>query len=292
VTAEQPEPDRTFLSRHPDRDTDAVICVLGDAHLDVVVRLSGPLAPDTDTPAKTCLDAGGQAANVAAWVSALGGRSRLIAARGTDLGAGVVSAELARRGVELVGPVVPGGTGVVVSLSNGGEQRSMLTDRGVGTALDPGEVRPEWLDGCEWLHLSGYALAHEPMRGAAVALARAAIQRSVRLAIDLSSTTMIEAVGVAAFCDLLTAIEPQVVFGTEAEAALLRDGRPPGQGTLIVKLGPEGVRVGERHFPAPPVVPVDSTGAGDAFAAGYLVGGVELGLAAAARAVGKMGAMP
>jgi sugar/nucleoside kinase (ribokinase family) len=41
-----------------------------------------------------------------------------------------------------------------------------------------------------------------------------------------------------------------------------------------------------------PTVPVDSTGAGDAFAAGYLVGGVELGLAAAARAVAKMGAMP
>jgi sugar/nucleoside kinase (ribokinase family) len=37
---------------------------------------------------------------------------------------------------------------------------------------------------------------------------------------------------------------------------------------------------------------VDSTGAGDAFAAGYLIGGVSLGLAAAARAVGKMGAMP
>jgi sugar/nucleoside kinase (ribokinase family) len=37
---------------------------------------------------------------------------------------------------------------------------------------------------------------------------------------------------------------------------------------------------------------VDPTGAGDAFAAGYLVGGVRVGLAAAARAVAKMGAMP
>jgi ribokinase len=269
-----------------------VICVLGDAHLDVVVRMSGPLAQDTDTPAETCFGVGGQAANVAAWVSALGGRSRLIAARGSDLAADIVSAELARRCVELVGPVVPGNTGVVVSLSDGGQQRSMLTDRGVGTALGTGAVRPEWLDDCEWLHLSGYALEHEPMRTAAVAVARAAIERSVRLAIDLSSTAMIEAFGVAAFGSLLTAIGPHVVFGTEAEAALLGDGRALGQGTLIVKLGAEGVRVGERHFPAPPVVPVDSTGAGDAFAAGYLVGGVELGLAAAARAVGKMGAMP
>jgi ribokinase len=292
------------------RDTDVMICVLGDAHLDVVVRMSGPLSEETDTPAATCFSVGGQAANVAAWVTALGGRSRLVAVRGTDLGAEIVSAELARRSVELVGPIVPGNTGIVVSLSTGGRQRSMLTDRGVGTALAATQVSPDWLDGCEWLHVSGYALAHEPMRSAALAVARAAHQRSVRLAVDLSSTAMIESVGVASFRELIALISPEVVFGNEAEAALIGgphgaglhgvgqpgDGPPghglPNRGRLIVKLGAEGVRVAERHFPAMPTVPVDSTGAGDAFAAGYLVGGVELGLAAAARAVAKMGAMP
>jgi ribokinase len=302
-----------------------MICVLGDAHLDVVVRMSGPLSEETDTPATTHLGVGGQAANVAAWVTALGGRSRLIAARGTDLGAELVSAELARRGVELVGPVVPGSTGVVVSLSDGGRQRSMLTDRGVGAALAASEARPDWLDGCDWLHVSGYALAHDPMRSAAVALAQAATRRNVRLAVDLSSTAMIEAYGVASFRDLIHAIGPDLVFGNEAEIALIgalpHDGHPGHgplnhgpfnhgplnhgplnhgplnhgplhHGELIVKLGADGVRVAGRHFPAVPTVPVDSTGAGDAFAAGYLVGGTELGLAAAARAVAKMGAMP
>jgi sugar/nucleoside kinase (ribokinase family) len=272
--------------------TDAVICVLGDAHLDVVVRMSGPLTEETDTPATTCFGVGGQAANVAAWICALGGQSRLIAARGTDLAAELVSAELARRGVEFVGPTVPGSTGVVVSLSTGGLQRSMLTDRGVGTALDAGAVSEDWLDGCEWLHLSGYALAHEPMRTAAVTVARDAKRRSVRLAVDLSSTRMIETYGVASFRDLITSIGPDVVFGNEAEVALLGDDGLIGDGALIVKLGAEGVRVAGRHLPAQPTVAVDSTGAGDAFAAGYLVGGVELGLAAAARAVAKIGAMP
>jgi ribokinase len=269
-----------------------MICVLGDAHLDVVVRVSGPLAEETDTPAATSFGVGGQAANVAAWVTALGGHSRLIAVRGTDLGAELVRAELARRGVQLVGPTVPGNTGVVVSLSNGGRERSMLTDRGVGTALAADVIRTDWLDGCEWLHLSGYALAHEPMRTAAVTIAREAIRRSMRLAVDLSSTGMIEAYGVASFRDLIRSIGPHVVFGTEAEAALLGDAGLPGDGTLIVKLGAQGVRVAGTHFPAPPTAPVDSTGAGDAFAAGYLVSGVELGLAAAAQAVAKMGAMP
>jgi len=287
-----------------------MICVLGDAHLDVVVRISGPLSEETDTPATTYCGAGGQAANVAAWVTALGGRSRLIAARGTDLAAGLVSAELAGRGVELTGPVVPGNTGVVVSLSDRGRHRSMLTDRGVGSQLAERDIRPDWLDGCEWLHLSGYALAHEPMRTAAVAVAQAARRRSVRLAVDLSSTAMIESYGVASFRELIVSIGPEVIFGNEAEAALLGSlldhgslnqgpvnhepvsHGPVSHGRLIVKLGAEGVRVAGRHFPAVPTVPVDSTGAGDAFAAGYLVGGIELGLAAAARAVAKMGAMP
>jgi len=60
----------------------------------------------------------------------------------------------------------------------------------------------------------------------------------------------------------------------------------------VVTRGPRGVRVGGTLYPALPTRPVDSTGAGDAFAAGYLLGGVDLGLRAAARAVAGMGAMP
>jgi ribokinase len=266
-----------------------VICVLGDAHLDVVVRVSWPLAEETDTPATTWLGAGGQAANVAAWVSAVGGRARLIAARGTDSGAGLVGAELARLGVEVVGPVIPGPTGVVVSLSDGGQKRSMLTDRGVGTELAASSLREEWLEGCDWLHVPGYGFAREPMRSAALAAARAAASRSVRLSIDLSSTALIRAYGVDAFRELIASLGPDVVFGNEAEAALLGGGFDE---RLIVKLGSDGVRAAGRHYPAAPAVPVDSTGAGDAFAAGYLVGGIELGLRAAAGAVAKMGAMP
>ena len=80
-----------------------------------------------------------------------------------------------------------------------------------------------------------------------------------------------------------------MVFGNEAEAALVGD--LPGT-ELVVKLGPRGVRAAATVFPALPTQPVDATGAGDAFAAGYLVGGIELGLQAAARAVATMGAMP
>ena len=264
---------------------DTTICVLGDAHLDVVVQLSGPVAEETDTPAQTVVGLGGQAANVAAWIAGLGGQARLIAAQARDPAARLVTSELTRRGVDLRGPVLDGRTGVVVSLSDAGRSRSMLTDRGVGPGLDRDALRPEWLDGCGWLHLPAYSLVSWPVRGAALAVAGRLPHRSL----DLSSTAALQAFGLAKFRDLAAALRPDVVFGTEAEADLV--GPVPGART-VVKLGARGVRTGEATYPASPAEPVDSTGAGDAFAAGYLVGGIELGLRAAARAVSKMGAMP
>jgi len=66
--------------------------------------------------------------------------------------------------------------------------------------------------------------------------------------------------------------------------------------TFVVKRGARGCivrsRSEEREYPAEPADVVDSTGAGDAFAAGFLLGGPELALQAAARCVAQMGAMP
>ena len=262
-----------------------MICVLGDANLDVIVCPSGPVAEETDTPSRISAGVGGQAANVAAWITALGGRARLIAARGTDPAGRLIADDLARRGVDLAGPVIDGRTGIVVSLSDGGVSRSMLTDRGVGPLLDACALADEWLDGCTSLHLPAYSLVREPVAGAAMAAAR----RLPKLSIDLSSTAALATYGVDRFRALLARLSPQVVFGNEAEAALVGD--LPGS-DLVVKLGPDGVRAGGRVHAAWPTRAVDSTGAGDAFAAGYLLGGVTLGLEAAARAVAQMGAMP
>lgn len=265
-----------------------VICTLGDAHIDVVVSLGGLPAADTDTPARTRLTLGGQAANVAAWVVALGGRCRLIAARATDLAADLVMRELASRGVEIVGPVIEGSTGVIVSLSDG-RQRSMLTDRGVGPMLAADAIDAGWLDGCSWLHLPAYSLTIEPVRGAAFAAARVARDHSAGISVDLSSTAALVEFGVSAFRNLIGRLAPDVVFGNKAETDLV--GELPGV-EVVSKLGADGVVVDGRRYPARSVEPVDTTGAGDAFAAGYLVGGVAFGLEAAARAVARIGGMP
>ena len=182
-----------------------LFCVLGDAHLDVVVCPDGPVAEETDTPARTWVGAGGQAANVAAWIVALGGQARLIAARGTDLAAQLVASDLHQRGVDLRGPVVEGPTGVVVSLSHGGVSRSMLTDRGVGPLLTAEALEEAWLEGCGLLHLPAYSLARAPVSGAALAAAA----RVPRLSVDLSSTAVLNEYGVARFRALLGRLRPR-----------------------------------------------------------------------------------
>jgi sugar/nucleoside kinase (ribokinase family) len=261
-----------------------MICALGDLLLDVVVRLDGPVAEDTDTYGRTHVGAGGQAANVAAWVTALGGRARLVGKRARDSAGRIVAEELERLGVQVVGPETQTGTGTVVSIATPDGRRAMLSDRGVSPEFRPEELDPAWLDGCEWLYVSGYGLTGSPLRET-VLTARRVVPR---VSLDLSSTGAIRQVGAEPFRALVMELAPDLVFANEEEAALVG---PLGVET-VVKLGARGCRVAGREYPAVPVELVDATGAGDAFDAGYLLGGAEHALAAAARCVARMGAMP
>jgi len=272
-----------------------VICTLGDVLLDVVVRTPGGLAAGADTPVETRLATGGQAANVAAWVVELGGSARCVAKRADDPSGELARTLLEARGVELSGPVVAGSTGVVVALVGDDGERTMATDRGVSTELRADELEPRWLDGCEWLHLSGYALLAEPIAEAALAGARLARVRGTRVAVDLSSWSAIRAYGAERFRANLDAAAPDVVFANEPEWEMVGGAYALAE-TAVVKRGSRGVEVRtaagvEQHDPAGADV-VDTTGAGDALAAGFLLGGIELGLEAAARCVGQLGAVP
>ena len=254
---------------------------LGDLILDVVVQLEGPLVAGDDRAATTRVGAGGQAANVAAWAAALGAEARYVGKRGADAAGELAARELAAHGVELAGPV-EGRGGVVVSIASAGE-RSMASDRGSATELGEGELEPGWFD-CDWLHLSGYALLVEPAAGAALHAVELARASGARVSLDLSAWTLID----EPFSQRARHAAPDVIFATEREQEVF--------GALetewVVKRGAAGVRVAGVDHPALPASVVDPTGAGDAFAAGYLVGGVRLGLEAAARCVSTLGAMP
>jgi sugar/nucleoside kinase (ribokinase family) len=270
------------------------VCTLGDLTLDVIVRLDASFAPGDDSPASTHLGAGGQAANVAAWSAALGAEARLITKRGDDTAAELAWSEVTSRGVDVVGPVVPEHGGVVVSVVGAQDERSMLTDRGPAPGLRAEEIDVAWLRGVDVLHVSGYALLSGPIAEAGAKAAGAARAQGSRLSVDLASAEGISAFGRERLAARLRQLEPDVVFASEPEIEAL--GAEPEVGTLVVKHGARGLTLVEnrirRHVDAPDADVVDPTGAGDALAAGYLVGGLALGLEAAARCVATMGAMP
>ena len=274
------------------------IATLGDVLLDVVVLLAEPLAPGGDVRASTRAGAGGQAANVAAWAAELGAEARCIAKRGDDPAGELLARELVARGVELVGPVGKGATGVVVSIVDGGD-RSLASDRGVAPSLAPEELDAAWF-ACDILHLSGYALLREPIAASALLAARLAREQGARVSVDVAAWTEIRTYGPVRFRELLDELAPDVLFATEAEWELL-GGSYLAAPVGVLKRGARGCTVltedAKLDFAAVDADVVDPTGAGDALAAGFLVGGsleeaARRGLEAAARCVAKVGSLP
>jgi len=263
-----------------------LVCTLGDLLLDVIVRLDSPLAAGDDATASTTLSAGGQAANVAAWAAALGADARVVAKSGADDAGELVRGELRGHAVDVRGPVGDR-TGVVVSLVAPDGDRTMASDRGASPELRADELDEEWF-ACDALHLSGYSLLRQPIAGAATRAAELARAHGAGISVDLSSWTHIRTFG-ATLRDSLDRVGPDVVFGNEREWETL--GRF-GARTVVVKRGARGISVNGGDHDALPADVVDTTGAGDALAAGFIVDGPRLALEAAARCVAQVGAMP
>ena len=270
-----------------------ILCALGDLMLDLIVRIERPLARGDDTPAVTRAGAGGQAANVAAWAAALGAQSRLIAKWGGDTPGRLVAAEVGARRVEVLGPMAPGRNGVVVSVVEPNGERSMLSDPGVAAELRPEDLQPEWLSGCDALYVSGYALLRDPVgaAGRGGAGGPRGRRRRLRRPVDVELDPLLRSRPLPR-PDRRAGAGRRVRDRARARGARGRAGR--GDDRAQARAGRRRRQTRERGdgHEAREADVVDSTGAGDALAAGFLVGGIELGLEAAARCVSKLGAMP
>ncbi len=248
-----------------------LLAVVGDLVEDVVVWLDGPVEHGTDTSAQIFRSLGGSAANVA---MAADVPTRFIGSVGADpLGEALV-AQLRGRGVEVVAQR-GGRTGTVVVLVEPGGERTMAPDRAASAELDPPDA--DALEGVRVLHVPAYGLAGGRTAATIHGLLATAAHRGLAVTLDASSTSVLRGLGVDRFRHLVEQVRPCVLFANADEARLLCLVQSPVPGvTVLVKDGPRPTLVLADGSPAvrvavPPVPDVrDSTGAGDAFAAGYL----------------------
>jgi ribokinase len=275
------------------------------------VVLSGEPAPGSDRPAAIRSRGGGAGANVAAHLAHLGTRVALVGCIGNDPAGSGLAAELSAAGIGLLLRIVPGApTGTIVSLVEPGGQRSMLADRGANLELRPDDV-PALARG-QHLHLSGYALLDPGPRAAGLAALDIAVAAGCTVSLDPASTGPLTRYGVdrwladtaAATLLLPNADEARLLTGCadESDAARALAGR---HRIVAVSLGADGALWASGdvlvHRPARPTEVVDTTGAGDAFAAGLLAAwlsaphgdpadALDAGLALAAEVVRRPGA--
>ncbi len=251
-----------------------MLACLGDLVEDVIVRLDGAVNITSDTHAHISRRRGGSAANVAAMAATLGHRSRFLGQVGADAIGSALLADLADEGVDVSMVRRGGSTGTIVALVDHLGERSMLTDRRACLELD--DPAPAWLDDVEVLHVPFYSLASGKIAAAAATVIEWAHDRGIAVSIDVSSTAIMAEVGIDEVVRRLTSAAPTVVFANADEAHTLGIVGPIVAALTVIKRGPRPALV---HCPDGAVIEVDaiavpgvndSTGAGDAFAAGFL----------------------
>jgi len=274
--------------------------------MDVVLRASTPIETGTDVPGRVEIRLGGSAAVCARWLAQLGARSTLVCAVGRDGAGRSLIAQLRRDDVNVRAVRIPGHrTGRIGVLVAPSGERSFVADRRAATRMEPEDLKPEWFDALDLIHLPAYSLLVEPLGSAAaraVELARARSEH-VRVSVDLASVGPLLAHGRREAIELIGNLRPDLLFATETEAEALL-GRHVPEGLLdlaavaVIKRGARGARVfaridhGQTESEPPlqfdiattPVPAEDTTGAGDAFDAGFIAGWLT------ALAVGRAGA--
>jgi sugar/nucleoside kinase (ribokinase family) len=291
----------------------ARVLVVGDVMTDIIVRPEGPIVPGSDRRAEIRNRPGGSGANQAVWLGAAGADVLFAARVGADdrvmyenyfRGLGVVPALAADKDLP---------TGVLVTILDPSGERSFLTDRGANLNLGPDDLPETLLEGVGLVLVSGYSFFASGPRLAVQDLLRTARRKGVPIAIDPASVGFLDEVGPHVFLDWVGPAE--WLFANESEAEFLSgeadfDAQMRKLGEqfvhVVIKRGQYGAALGGKdgvvHGRAAPIVKVvDTTGAGDAFAAGFvaaLLRGepheacLDAGISGGARAVQFVGGQP
>lgn len=264
------------------------LVVMGDLMLDVVARAEDGLRPGSDVDGTIRLRVGGSAANVARAFARLGGTATLISAVGRDILAARLVDAVRSEGVRVRAVRGTGESGKLLALLGVDGERTFVTDRGATDGIRSVDLRATWFRGVDALHLPAYGLIRdEPYAAArrATELTRVAEPgRRVLVSVDLASYGPLRDLGVAVAKRRVASLGPDLLFANRREAVTLTGRRAQFQPLLdlapvvVVKEGAAGCQVlwrtddqvGRLEVATTPIAATDTTGAGDAFAAGFL----------------------
>jgi sugar/nucleoside kinase (ribokinase family) len=264
------------------------VLVLGDLVMDVVLAPDRPIESGTDVPGSVSIRQGGSAANTARWLARLGIDTQLVCAVGRDGAGRSLVGQLTRDGVRVRAARIAGQrTGRVGVLVSPSGERSFVADRRAALALRPDHLLEAWFVGLDAVHVPAYSLMGEPIAATARgAVATARTIAGAQVSLDLSSIRPLLAEGRRVARELVASVSPDLIFATEAEAQAFL-GRTSTVGILehasiaVIKRGARGASVHARldgreplsfDVATPHLAATDTTGAGDAFSAGFLAG--------------------
>lgn len=272
-----------------------MILVVGDLVDDIGVRPLGAVNAASDTVSEIRMTAGGSAANVAAWLGHLGAPVRFVGRCGADA-LDRHAAALAAYGVDarITGDAeLP--TATIVLTLDAAADRTMYVDRAANTTLRAEHVPMDVWDDVTWLHLTGYSFFDDGVRPVVVELIAEARRRGVGVSIDPSSLGFLEAAGRDVVLDWLG--DADLVLPNDDEQRFLQ----LAGDSIVLTRGADGATFAGHEVKALPAQVVDTVGAGDAFAAGFLsrwvsdrdpAQSLNAGAAAAAKCVENRGARP
>ena len=280
--------------------------------LDVTAVVGASIKQGVETRAQISTQGGGAAANVASWLAVSGTPAQVIARVGDDAAGQTVLTELDKYGVSHSETIVPGAnTGVVIVLVDALGERTMFPDSGANSGLSLADLPP--LDEITAVYLSGYPLVNPNSRQGALDILRAVKERGLPVIFDPSTVGVLLEVGLNQVREWLALVD--VVILNEEEAHFLSGKNNPVEAAaellkktplVVIKRGGNGALAQARgsgvvQIPAVETDVVDTTGAGDAFAAGFilawandgdLIDALKSGAALAAKCVSTLGARP